>query len=322
GYRDTILDSELADWLSLYVPSTARKIVIVDSCYSGGFWPDELERVPNVTLLASAAADQESYRYPTGDSAYTNALVEGLKPTSSQYPMYAKADSDSNGLTYRELHDWAYDYMLLKRAEFEGEDLPLSALETAIGFGQWESVSSTIAGDDVFFGNGSAPSGNHSPVAAIGGALGTWVSPGMTGTIQLYGTSSFDPDGDTLAYQWSMDGKVVGTDSSLSLSLPPATYSVELIVTDGRTGSGSASSSIEIATAGDSNGDGQVNVSDIFYLVNYLFAEGAPPNRPSDVNLSGNADVGDIFWLINYLRRLMLPVSHTILLIFAGGTCS
>jgi hypothetical protein len=57
---------------------------------------------------------------------------------------------------------------------------------------------------------------------------------------------------------------------------------------------------------GDINGDGFVNVADVFYLINYLFAAGAAPVGPADTNGDGAVNVADVFYLINYL--------------FAGGT--
>jgi hypothetical protein len=52
---------------------------------------------------------------------------------------------------------------------------------------------------------------------------------------------------------------------------------------------------------GDVNGDGQVNVADIFALVNYLFAGGAFPPGLANVDGNGSVDVADVFYLINYL---------------------
>ena len=58
---------------------------------------------------------------------------------------------------------------------------------------------------------------------------------------------------------------------------------------------------------GDANGDGIVNVADVFYLVNYLFAAGPVPLGRGNVNGGdGTITVADVFYLINYL--------------FAGGT--
>jgi len=52
---------------------------------------------------------------------------------------------------------------------------------------------------------------------------------------------------------------------------------------------------------GDANGDGLVDVSDVFYLINYLFGGGALPSRSSDVNSDGTVDIRDVFYLINAL---------------------
>jgi hypothetical protein len=52
---------------------------------------------------------------------------------------------------------------------------------------------------------------------------------------------------------------------------------------------------------GDVNGDGFVDVADVFYLINFLFASGPDPVGPGDVSGDGAVDVGDVFYLINYL---------------------
>jgi Bacterial Ig-like domain/Dockerin type I domain len=52
---------------------------------------------------------------------------------------------------------------------------------------------------------------------------------------------------------------------------------------------------------GDVNGDTSVDVSDVFYLLNYLFAHGPAPLASADVNGNGNVDIADVFYLINFL---------------------
>jgi hypothetical protein len=52
---------------------------------------------------------------------------------------------------------------------------------------------------------------------------------------------------------------------------------------------------------GDVNGDGKVNVSDVFSLINSLFAGGPAPVCPADVNADGGVGVDDVFYLINFL---------------------
>jgi dockerin type I repeat protein len=52
---------------------------------------------------------------------------------------------------------------------------------------------------------------------------------------------------------------------------------------------------------GDANGDGAVDVADVFYLINALFAGGPAPIGCSDVNADLAINVGDVFYLINFL---------------------
>jgi len=52
---------------------------------------------------------------------------------------------------------------------------------------------------------------------------------------------------------------------------------------------------------GDANGDASIDVNDVFYLVNFLFAGGAAPLGPSNVDGVASVDVNDVFYLINFL---------------------
>ncbi len=56
---------------------------------------------------------------------------------------------------------------------------------------------------------------------------------------------------------------------------------------------------------GDANGDGKVSVSDIVFLIGYLFKGGTAPNPlcKADVNLDKKVSVADIVYLINFLFR-------------------
>ncbi len=53
--------------------------------------------------------------------------------------------------------------------------------------------------------------------------------------------------------------------------------------------------------AGDANGDGSVDVADVFFLINSLFAGGPSPPCTGDMNGDGVTEVGDVFYLINFL---------------------
>jgi hypothetical protein len=61
----------------------------------------------------------------------------------------------------------------------------------------------------------------------------------------------------------------------------------------------------EAVFAGDANGDGEVNVGDVVYLINYLFKQGPSPELPaqSDNNCDQVVNLGDVVYLLNYLFR-------------------
>ena len=55
---------------------------------------------------------------------------------------------------------------------------------------------------------------------------------------------------------------------------------------------------------GDANVDGKVTVSDVVYLVNYLFKGGPTPWLLfSDVNNDQKVTVSDVVYLVNYLFK-------------------
>ena len=58
---------------------------------------------------------------------------------------------------------------------------------------------------------------------------------------------------------------------------------------------------VELEPKGDANGDGHVDVGDVFYLINYLFAGGPRPLGRANVNGDQAIGVGDVFYLINHL---------------------
>lgn len=70
--------------------------------------------------------------------------------------------------------------------------------------------------------------GNNPPVAAAGPDQST----GCSDVATLDGTQSNDPDGDALTYEWSENGTVLGTNSTLTASFPIGTHTITLRVSD------------------------------------------------------------------------------------------
>jgi hypothetical protein len=56
-------------------------------------------------------------------------------------------------------------------------------------------------------------------------------------------------------------------------------------------------------TRADVTGDGWIDISDLTWLVNYLFIWEDPPPEPleADVNNDGAVDIADLTYLVNYL---------------------
>jgi hypothetical protein len=54
---------------------------------------------------------------------------------------------------------------------------------------------------------------------------------------------------------------------------------------------------------GDANSDGAIDIDDVVFLINYIFAGGpeAVPYESGDANCSGVVDIDDVVYLINYI---------------------
>ncbi len=61
--------------------------------------------------------------------------------------------------------------------------------------------------------------------------------------------------------------------------------------------------SLYVYVCGDANEDGQIDIADVVYLINYLFTGGSAPQpwEAGDANCDGAVDIGDVVYLINYL---------------------
>jgi len=132
------------------------------------------------------------------------------------------------------------------------------------------------------------------PHCSISGAAMTFVDDALIGPLQ--GNGGYAPTRALLAGSPAIDAGNPGGCSGSTGTLTTDQRGVHRPI-----GSACDIGSYERAPCGDVNGDGLVNVTDIFFLINYLFAGGQLP--PGVANVDGNAstDVNDVFSLINSL---------------------
>jgi Dockerin type I domain len=64
---------------------------------------------------------------------------------------------------------------------------------------------------------------------------------------------------------------------------------------------GSDAGAVERVIGGDADGSGTMDIADVFYMINFLFASGPVPVYEADVNGDGVIDVADVFYMINTL---------------------
>jgi hypothetical protein len=133
---------------------------------------------------------------------------------------------------------------------------------------------------------------------------------------QMYPTGGYDDD--SLWKYMSMPGDFIEQDSAQDMNIfisavevlnPDATTEIGIDYTAIVSDSGLADFVRQAATLkkvkpGDANVDGKVTVSDVVYLVNYLFKGGPEPWKMySDANGDEKVTVSDVVYLVNYLFK-------------------
>jgi hypothetical protein len=86
-------------------------------------------------------------------------------------------------------------------------------------------------------------------------------------------------------------------------------YFVNVEITDALGHKGWDLVKVELFLRGDANGNGEPTISDVVYIINYLFKSGdAPfPVQAGDVNCDNNVDITDAVYLVNYLFKSGSP---------------
>jgi hypothetical protein len=120
-----------------------------------------------------------------------------------------------------------------------------------------------------------------------------------------YSTIKYNPNGDT-SWVRSYNGPASLSDNPQDIAVDE---SGNVYVTGSSWGTGTG---LDYATIkyvqflrGDANKDIKVTVSDIVFLVSYLFKHGSPPNpiQSGDANCDGKVNVADIVYLVSYLFK-------------------
>jgi hypothetical protein len=109
------------------------------------------------------------------------------------------------------------------------------------------------------------------------------LNPGETDTIEAITYIPYDLD-----FLTADSIKTAGT----SLSIPILKDSAQVVLS-------------VVARRGDANNDSSISLSDIVYLINYLFKGGPSPlyYNTGDVNCDGKVSLSDVVYLINYLFK-------------------
>jgi hypothetical protein len=152
--------------------------------------------------------------------------------------------------------------------------------------------------DDLLCGSGATVTSNgHNLIYAPNGCpIGGAVSGALPGLL------AFDGNGGTMATR-AIDA------TGAAATTGPATCEDPLgapLTTDQRgvkrpIGGKCDLGAFEVEPIGDANGDGVVDIADVFYLINDLFAGGPVPKGRANVASPAGVDLADVFYLINYL---------------------
>lgn len=200
---------------------------------------------PNGAPVAKAGDDQTKAIPHDGDPATTPNVSFDLDGSSS-------SDPDNDPLTYT----WKEGSTTLGSG---------AKLTVSLGVGR-HTITLTV--DDGYGGANSDdvvltvnPEPNQAPLADAGGDQNLNIAHGgTTKDFTLDGSKSSDPDGDKIAYEWSLGGSVVGTDKTLSQTKGAGSYTYTLKVTDSYGASNSSTATVTVNPP--SNGAPKANAGD------------------------------------------------------------
>jgi hypothetical protein len=209
----------------------------------------------------------------------------------------------------------SFDYWL-----YEGQDLILVHTNSAVfSFNVPYTLGAKYievwdSNDNVMF---SKTVSSHSPSVGViypnGGEILTigeehtliWEADDIDGDSLLYSVDYNVEGGNWIPIDWDLvQEQCIWNTSNLT---PGENYRIRIMANDGANiavDSSDATFSLTLGyLRGDANEDGEVNLADAVYLVNYLFIGGPPPDpmEAGDANCDGEVDLADAVYIINYL---------------------
>ena len=248
--------------------------------------------------------------YTNGDTAWIRRHngSDGLLDQGKAIAVDGCGDVYVSGMSYE--IGTEYDYCTIKY-DSEGNEVWVRT------FHEWNGESASSVGVDA--------SGN----VYVAGTRGTikygsdgsqlWKRPwgsaavalDTSGSVFVIGASHSDyetvmylPDGDT-AWTIRYDGPGHGTDACCAIALGDGGH---VYVTGTSYGGSDDFATIKYVfgdVRGDANGDGAIDISDVVYIIDYLFRNGPAPSPPEagDTTCDGRIDIADVVSLINYLLK-------------------
>jgi hypothetical protein len=266
------------EWTKTYGGAQEDMAFYVEHTIDGGYI------VAGETKSFSGMANSNMYLIKTdslGDTLWTKSYFPYLANTTYAYSCQQTSDSGYILSGFSTFSSNGLDYIYLVKTDSRGDSLWTKAINGA--FLSWgTSVKQTPDGGYVVVGFTEMPEYNYE------------------NRMFMFKTTA---EGDT---EWT---RIIGDENSGSAATAVALTSDGNYIVAG--GAYSASLLLKISPTdqgdirGDLTGDDYINISDVVYLVNYLFRSGSAPhqNLSADANCDGMVDLGDLIYIINYLYR-------------------
>jgi hypothetical protein len=259
--------------------------------------PDDASAIANTSQSISLdrhfaaqallSKDVETASFPFG-SSMTLALHTGFftVPASGTFTVLydvAVASGDGGGVNF-------YDTLAPAAAPFT--DMGGQPVVEIVGVGPSQPANPSPTTIALSPATGGGPTGSATSATAT--VTGAGAAP-VPDAVVTFTVTSGPNAGKTAQIPTDMNGEATFTYGSAALG----DDSVQAAA--GALTSSSVTRTWTCGIKGDATGDAKVNVNDVFYLINYLFAGGPAPLGCANVDADPDLGVQDVFYLINYL---------------------